>query len=186
MNRRAWLLKFSVAAGCACGFVLSRRLWLSSVRSYPHAPVTEVLTPPAYPPDFAWLGALFALPALAAVSARPRKYLAAFLFAGRGCSRSGISRAGSRGYTILLRARRAGALPVGGRRRTNLSTSTAGHSRSLYVPAYPEKRIFRRVARGVCGRGEEPSNVTLEIRGPLRWWGGAVPAKTLDCASLTR
>jgi hypothetical protein len=78
---RARLLKLAVAGACACGFVLSRRLWLSSARDYPHAPVAEVLTPPAFPLDFVWLGALFVLLALAAVSARPRKYLAAFLVA---------------------------------------------------------------------------------------------------------
>lgn len=78
---RARLLKIAVAAGCACGFALSRRLWLSSVRDYPHAPVADFLRPPAFPLDFAWLGALFVLLALVAVSARPRKYLAAFLVA---------------------------------------------------------------------------------------------------------
>jgi hypothetical protein len=78
---RARLSKIAVAAGCACGFVLSRRLWLSSVRDYPHAPVADFLRPPAFPLDFAWVGALFVLLALVAVSARPRKYLAAFLVA---------------------------------------------------------------------------------------------------------
>ena len=76
---RARLLKLAVAAGCACGFVLSRRLWLSSLRDYPHAPVAEVLRPPAFPLDFAWLFALFLLLALAVHAARPRKYIAAFL-----------------------------------------------------------------------------------------------------------
>jgi hypothetical protein len=51
------------------------------VRSYRHAPIAEVLTPPAYPLDFALL-------ALAAASARPRKYLAAFLVARDMCGRS--------------------------------------------------------------------------------------------------
>ena len=78
---RARLLKLAVAAGCACGFVLSRRLWLSSVRDYPHAPVADVLKPPAFPLDFAWLFALFLLLALAVHAARPRKFLAAFLVA---------------------------------------------------------------------------------------------------------
>jgi hypothetical protein len=58
------------------------------VRSYRHAPIAEVLTPPAYPLDFALLGAIFALLALAAASARPRKYLAAFLVARDMCGRS--------------------------------------------------------------------------------------------------
>lgn len=80
---RARLLKTAVALGCACGFIFSRRLWLSgsSVRDYPHAPVAEFLRPPAFPLALAWLTALLLLLGLVAYSARPRRYLAAFLVA---------------------------------------------------------------------------------------------------------
>jgi hypothetical protein len=76
---RARLLKFAVAAGCACGLLLSRRLWLSSSRDYPHAPVADFLRPPAAPLDLVWFAALFVTLALVALSPRPRKCLAAFL-----------------------------------------------------------------------------------------------------------
>ncbi|MDT7689543.1 MAG: hypothetical protein QOE46_2302 [Acidobacteriota bacterium] len=90
--RRAWdklrvenatdevrLLRVVLALALVGGFALSRKLWVSSGRSFPVAPVFDFLPGVPSPFDYVWLGALVVLLLLVAASARPRGYACAFL-----------------------------------------------------------------------------------------------------------
>jgi len=50
------------------------------------------------------------------------------------------------------------------RNRLNLPTSSLGE---LNVPAYPEPRIYRNVARSLCPYAAKPSDITLVIQGKI-------------------
>jgi hypothetical protein len=76
---RVFWLKAVLSLALVGGFVLSRRLWLSSPRSYPTSPVFDFLPPVAFPFDYVWLAALFALAAAIFVFAQPRPYFVAFV-----------------------------------------------------------------------------------------------------------
>jgi hypothetical protein len=73
------VLRVVLALALACGFALSRKLWLSSGRMFPVAPVFDFLPGVAPPFDYVWLGALVVLLLAVAVAARPRRYVFALL-----------------------------------------------------------------------------------------------------------
>jgi hypothetical protein len=74
-------LKVVLVAAIICGLAISRRLWLASPRTYPTAPVGDALPGVPFPLDYLWLAAVVLLLAAALVSARPRKFIVAFLAA---------------------------------------------------------------------------------------------------------
>jgi hypothetical protein len=55
----------------------------------------------------------------------------------------------------------------------------------LNVPAYPEPRIYRNVARLLCAYAETPSDVILEIQGKPRALDGVRQITTLRCEDLS-
>lgn len=75
---RLRLLRVVLALALLCGFALSRRLWLSSGRTFPTVPVFDLLPRVPAPFDLVWLLALVGLLAAAAASSR-RRYLFAAL-----------------------------------------------------------------------------------------------------------
>ena len=76
---RLRLLRLVLALATLCGFALSRRLWLSSGRTFPTVPVFDLLPRVPAPFDLVWLLALVGLLAAAAASSRRRRYLFAAL-----------------------------------------------------------------------------------------------------------
>jgi hypothetical protein len=76
---RLRLLRVVLALATLGGFALSRRLWLSTGRTFPNVPVLDFLPPVPAPFDLVWLVALVLLLACSAVAARPRPYLFAAL-----------------------------------------------------------------------------------------------------------
>ena len=74
-------LKIVLVAAIICGLAISGRLWLSSARAYPTAPVSDALPGVPFPLDYLWLAAVLFLLAAVLVSERPRKFVAAFLIA---------------------------------------------------------------------------------------------------------
>jgi hypothetical protein len=74
-------LKIVLVAAIICGFAISRRLWLSSSRTYPTAPVSDALPHIPFPLDYFWLAIVGLLLATVLVSERPRKFVVAFLVA---------------------------------------------------------------------------------------------------------
>ncbi|HMO02629.1 MAG TPA: hypothetical protein PKD37_03565 [Oligoflexia bacterium] len=53
----------------------------------------------------------------------------------------------------------------------------------LNVPPYPEKRVFKRIAKNICKIADEPREVELVMRG--RWsWFAIYDRQTLSCAQL--
>lgn len=54
----------------------------------------------------------------------------------------------------------------------------------MNVPAYPEDRVFRNVARYVCAYAEEPSGVMLTIEGKPNPIDESREAETYDCSGL--
>jgi hypothetical protein len=77
-RRRAFWLKTIWATGFLAGFMLSIKLWVST-RTYPLAPVLDVLAPVPYPFDYAWFAVLLALLLAILVWPRPRWALVAFV-----------------------------------------------------------------------------------------------------------
>ncbi|HWS90739.1 MAG TPA: MauE/DoxX family redox-associated membrane protein [Pyrinomonadaceae bacterium] len=76
---RLRLLRVVLALAALCGFALSHRLWLSTGRSFPTVPAFDFLARVPAPFDLVWVVALAAMLAVAAASARPRRYLFASL-----------------------------------------------------------------------------------------------------------
>ncbi|HVG28559.1 MAG TPA: DoxX family membrane protein [Pyrinomonadaceae bacterium] len=74
-------LKIVLVAAIICGLAISGRLWLSSPRSFPAAPVSDALPGVPFPLDYLWLAAVVILLAAVIVSPRPRKFVVAFLVA---------------------------------------------------------------------------------------------------------
>jgi hypothetical protein len=74
-------LKLVLVAAIVCGLAISRRLWLSSSRTYPTAPVSDALPGVPFPLDYLWLAVVVLLLAAVLVSPRPRKFVVAFLAA---------------------------------------------------------------------------------------------------------
>jgi len=54
----------------------------------------------------------------------------------------------------------------------------------LNVPAYPEDRVFKNVARYVCTDAEEPSSVRLTIEGKPDFTNGSREVEIYDCSGL--
>ncbi|MCM3869962.1 MAG: hypothetical protein ND895_04620 [Pyrinomonadaceae bacterium] len=75
------LLRITLAIGCLCGLLLSRKLWLSS-RSYPLTPVYEKLPPIPPPFDYVPFVALLLLLVIIAINSRPLVPIVAFLVVG--------------------------------------------------------------------------------------------------------
>lgn len=71
-------LRVTLALSCACGFLLSVKLWVST-RQYPLSPVSDLLRAVAYPFDYVWFGSLLLLLAAITFVARPRKLIVAFV-----------------------------------------------------------------------------------------------------------
>jgi hypothetical protein len=77
------VVRASVALAFIAGLLLSRRLWLTSPRFYPTAPLLEALAPVAYPLDYVLFAMLLAALAASALAPRPGKFVvAACLLAG--------------------------------------------------------------------------------------------------------
>lgn len=74
-------LKIVLVAAIICGLAISRRLWLSSPRTYPTAPVSDALPDIPFPLDYLWLAAVAFLLAAVLFCERPRKFIVAFLIA---------------------------------------------------------------------------------------------------------
>jgi hypothetical protein len=74
-------LKLVLVAAITCGVAISWRLWLSSARTYPTIPLSDALPAVPFPLDYLWLVVVASLLAAAAFSARPRKFVVAFLAA---------------------------------------------------------------------------------------------------------
>ncbi|MCA1630311.1 MAG: DoxX family membrane protein [Acidobacteria bacterium] len=74
-------LKIVLIAALVCGLAISRRLWLSSPRTYPTAPVSDALPGIPFPLDYLWLAVVILLLAAVLVFERPRKFVVAFLVA---------------------------------------------------------------------------------------------------------
>jgi hypothetical protein len=75
--RLKWL-RIVIGSGFIAGLLLSPKLWLSS-RSYPLAPISDLLSPVPFPLDYVWFVALLALLCAVILGRRPRPYLVAFL-----------------------------------------------------------------------------------------------------------
>lgn len=74
-------LKITLVAAIICGLAISRRLWLSSSRTYPTAPVSDALPGVPFPLDYLWLTLVVLLLAAVLISERPRKFVIAVLVA---------------------------------------------------------------------------------------------------------
>lgn len=75
---RIFWSKTTVIVIFCIGLAMSPRLWIGP-RTYPLAPVSELLPSSIYPIDILLFGSLFALATAALVSARPQKFMLAFL-----------------------------------------------------------------------------------------------------------
>ncbi|HEV2705192.1 MAG TPA: MauE/DoxX family redox-associated membrane protein [Pyrinomonadaceae bacterium] len=71
------LVRMSLALAFIAGLLLSRRLWLTSPRFYPTAPLLEVLAPLAYPLDYALFAMLLGALALSAFAPRAEVFVVA-------------------------------------------------------------------------------------------------------------
>ncbi|HEX8773268.1 MAG TPA: hypothetical protein VF735_06645 [Pyrinomonadaceae bacterium] len=78
-SRRVLFLKILLPLALISGFLLSIKLWVSS-RSFPLSPVADWLPVAPFPFDYILFISLIALLILIALAARPRIYIAAFLF----------------------------------------------------------------------------------------------------------
>jgi hypothetical protein len=56
--------------------------------------------------------------------------------------------------------------------------------KELNVPPYPEDRVFKNAARHVCAYAEEPSEVTLMVKGKPNPMEGSREAEIYDCSGL--
>jgi hypothetical protein len=56
--------------------------------------------------------------------------------------------------------------------------------KELNVPPYPEDRVFKNAARHVCAYAEEPSEVTLMVKGKPNPMEGSREAEIHDCSGL--
>ena len=54
----------------------------------------------------------------------------------------------------------------------------------LNVPPYPEKRIYKNIARRICTHAQEPSEVILEIQESSRWLSGIPAIRRHACSDL--
>src|SRR5215217_1885938 len=78
--------------------------------------------------------------------------------------------------------------------RSSVNTSGASDSstinltewsyKELNVPPYPEDRVFKNAARHVCAYAEEPSEVTLMVKGKPNLTEGSREAEIYDCSGL--
>jgi predicted DCC family thiol-disulfide oxidoreductase YuxK/uncharacterized membrane protein YphA (DoxX/SURF4 family) len=75
---RVFWLKATITLVFCVGLVMSSRLWIGP-RTYPPAPVLNFLPPSVYPADLFLYVALFVLAGAILVSARPQKFIFAFL-----------------------------------------------------------------------------------------------------------
>ena len=67
---------------------------------------------------------------------------------------------------------------------TSVISVTAWSWQELNVPAYPEDRVFKKIARYVCAYAEEPSGVRLTIEGKPDPTEGSREAEIYDCSGL--
>lgn len=51
----------------------------------------------------------------------------------------------------------------------------------MNVPPYPARRVFRKIARGFCEHGQDPSEVILQINEPPHWRTGKRTQVREDC-----
>jgi len=77
MRRLSWL-KLTVVSVFCLGLAMSWRLWIGP-RSFPTAPVSDLLPSSLYPVDVVLFAVLFAVAAGIIVSAKPQKFIFAFL-----------------------------------------------------------------------------------------------------------
>jgi predicted DCC family thiol-disulfide oxidoreductase YuxK len=75
---RIYWLKVVLSLACISGFLLSTKLWLTS-RTYPLTPVSEILPGIPFPIDYVLLVLMLLSLGAIIISARPRKYIAAFV-----------------------------------------------------------------------------------------------------------
>jgi hypothetical protein len=54
----------------------------------------------------------------------------------------------------------------------------------MNVPAYPEWRVYRNVARRLCAYADHPADVVLVVREKPGWLSGERAATSCDCSSL--
>ena len=57
-------------------------------------------------------------------------------------------------------------------------------SEEMNVPAYPESRVYKNVARYVCGYATKPSGVKLAIQNKPAIWDGSREVEVYDCSGL--
>src|SRR5215831_6004581 len=77
MSRLLWL-KLTVVSAFCLGLAMSWRLWIGP-REFPTAPVSDLLASSLYPVDVVLFAALFAAAGGIIVSAKPQKFIFAFL-----------------------------------------------------------------------------------------------------------
>jgi hypothetical protein len=80
LSRRTRIIwtKFVIAMGFLCGFLLSRKLWVST-RFFPLVPVIDGLPRISYPLDYIYFATLLVLLLCITVSLEPRIYIAVFV-----------------------------------------------------------------------------------------------------------
>ncbi|MBM2837259.1 MAG: hypothetical protein HW409_1448, partial [candidate division NC10 bacterium] len=54
----------------------------------------------------------------------------------------------------------------------------------LNVPPYPERRIYKAIARQICGYAQKPSEVLLDVQERPDWLSGIRPVSRYDCRHL--
>jgi len=54
----------------------------------------------------------------------------------------------------------------------------------LNVPPYPERRIYKAIARQICGYAQKPSEVLLDVQERPDWLSGIRPVSRYDCWHL--
>ncbi len=75
---RIYWLKVVLSLACISGFLLSKKLWLTS-RTYPLTPVSEILPSIPFPLDYVLFVLMLVLLGAIMISARPRKYIVTFV-----------------------------------------------------------------------------------------------------------
>ncbi len=77
--QKAGWLKLILVFAFASGFYISRRLWTTSERMYPTAPVFDFLPATVFPLDYVWFGALGFLLLAILFASNPKRFIAIFV-----------------------------------------------------------------------------------------------------------
>jgi len=165
-----------VIAGMMAGLLLSPRLWLSS-RLYPQTPVWSGLHALPHPADYLVYGALI----LSSFFNAWDNYRSWALYAG---NRNDADVYMTDAVALKLPEDLLEYVYEEGpdRNSLNLPTWSMGE---LNVPAYPEPRIYRNLARSLCPYAAKPSAITLIIQGKIALLHSQ-SRTTYTCAALAK